>query len=236
MMKVIIFFLGMMSLVYSEVKAQKQTFQYFEKKTDLFGRRYLWLLPLDLEQKFDTLRQEAIEKGFELGMEPLHESLLLWLSGQKITLDQRQGVAEPFPKAWRRAIPTDLTERLKKQEEKQEFPVRECFSVYVLVNNKGDVLSVYFRIDPFLQDVVREEELQGIHDAIVKERFNPANFNFSRLDKKLIKEALAKMTDSEFNMSAKERETMIRDVENRTKPCVYGVLECFTMEYVRKSK
>ena len=235
-MKAIIFFLMTMSLAFSGVKAQEQTFGHFEKKTDLFGRRYLWLLPSDLEQKFDTLRQEALEKDFELGVEPLHESLLLWLSGQKITLERQQGVVEPFPEAWRGAIPTNLTERLKKHEEKQEFPVREYFSVYVLVNNKGDALSVYFRIDPFLQNVLREDELQAIHDAIVKERFNPANFNFSRLDKKLIKEALAKMTDRELNMSAKEREAMIRDVESRTKPCVYGVLECFTMKYVRKSK
>ena len=51
---------------------------------------------------------------------------------------------------------------------------------------------------------------------------------------KLIKEALAKMTDRELNMGAKEREFMIRDVESRTKPCVYGWLECFSMKYVRK--
>lgn len=235
-MKAIIFFLVMTSLTFSSVKAQEQTFRHFEKKTDLFGLRYLWLLPSDLEQKFDTLRQEALEKDFELGVEPLHESLLLWLSGQKITLDPRQGVVEPFPEAWKEAIPTDLTERLKKHEEEQEFPVREYFTVYVLVNNKGDAFSVYFRIDPFLQNVVQEEELQSIHDAIVKERFNPTNFNFSRLDKKLIQEALAKMTDRELNMSAKEREVMIRDVESRTKPCVYGVLECLMMKYVRKSK
>lgn len=42
------------------------------------------------------------------------------------------------------------------------------------------------------------------------------------------------MTDRELNMGAKEREFMIRDVESRTKPCVYGGLECFSMKYVRK--
>lgn len=235
-MKVIIFFLVTISLTFSDVKAQEQAFRRFEKKTDLFGRRYLWLLPTDLEQKFDSLRREALEKDFELGLEPLRESLLLWLAGQKITLDCQQGVENPFPEAWWEAIPSGLTKRIEEHEAKQEFPVRECFTVYVLVNNKGDALSVYFRIDPFLQGVIREKELQVMHDAIVKERFNPTNFKFSRLDKKLVKEALAKMTDRELNMSAGERGAMIRDVESRTKPCVYGVVEFFTMKYLGKNK
>ena len=230
MMKAIFFILVTISLTLGSVKAQEQTFKNFEKKEDLFGRRSLWLLPLDLEQKFMPLREEALEKDFELGVEPLHESLLLWLSGQKITLDPKKEVTAPFPEVWQKAIPAELTERLKRQEEKHEYLVRDYFVVYVLVNNRGDALSVYFRIDPFLENVVQEKELQAIHDAIMKERFVPANFDFSRLDKKLVKDALEKMTDCKLNMSAKERIAMIHDVESRTKPCEYGVLKFFTMD------
>lgn len=226
MMKIVFFYI-MMVLLALDVCAQSRHYQNFSGEMDLWGRDYLWIFPLDLEQAFDGLKQEAEEQDFELGLESWKDTLLLWASGHNVVLKPKKEATQLFPKGWTEAVPLEIVERLKEKEEEQEFHVAEYFSVYVLVNNSGEVLSVYFRMDPALSDWVREEELQAISDNIKKERFNPMNFVFKRHTKKVVKEVLAKLTDRELDLSGKEREMLLCDVEKRMKPCTYGVLKCF---------
>lgn len=151
-------------------------------------------------------------------------AFMRWLAPGVGSLCTQDSVAEPYPKEWT-AVAAEQAKRLKERTEKVDF------SVYAFVNDKGEVLSVYFKINPALLEFIQEEELQVIYDTVVRQPFNPDNFKFTRLDNNLVGELLEKLSAPEYrNLSGEERWAMAKEVERQAKHCVYGVLDFFSQE------
>lgn len=250
-MKAVMFYLFLIVLCL-RVNAQGQEFQNFKKVESSCS---CFVIPLDFEGKFEVLQQEVLEKNFYIGLfkwskralqsdsimranlkkrginwnePPLSDSVSLasWLLGGDISLCHKENISEPYPKEWIEAA-TAWAERLKERVKEIEL------SIYALVNNTGEVLSVYFRIFP-LPGRISEKDLQEICDVVTRHPFNPDNFDFSRRDKKIMEEASEKLLDE--TLGGKERLALTYKAMDTKKPCVYGVLEFFTLKYVRESK
>ena len=155
------------------------------------------------------------------------KSFMHWLSRGAVGLDAKEGIANPYPKEWIE-VATIWAERLKGSREKMDL------SIYVLVNNTGVVLSVYFELNAALLNFVREEDLQAVYDVVVKQPFYPDNFNFTRRDNKLVGEFMEKATNPKSNMGREERWAMAQEIDRKARPCVYGVLCFFRMKCKEK--
>lgn len=239
-----------LSVLYFSANAQGQEFRNFKKIENSY---ISFVIPLDFEEKFKVLQQEVLEKDFCIGYptgkqsihalrsdsitrvnlkkrgidldeedEPLANSmdtLLTWLLGDDISLWEKENVSEPYPKEWTEAA-TAWAERWKNRVGRIDL------SIYALVNNTGEVLSVYFRIFPSPEGI-SEKDLQEICDVVARHPFNPDNFDFSRRDKKIMEETTEKLWDR--TLGDKERLALMRKAMDTKRPCVYGVLEFFSM-------
>lgn len=120
-------------------------------------------------------------------------------------------------------IPDSLRNRLKNEElERLDGTGRSCFETYALVNNEGKVLSVYFKIDSRVEDLVKEEELRAISDTIKNKGIDPDRFDFQRYDFAQMNKALWEMKNPK--MSDKKRARIVQSCMASRRPCVYGVI------------
>ncbi len=244
-----IFYLFLTVLCLS-MNAQNSDFQNFKKLENSYS---CFVIPLDFEGKFEVLQQEVLEKNFYIGLlkwskralqsdsimrvnlrkrginwdePPLSDSVSLssWLLGGDISLSNKENISEPYPKEWIE-VATAWAERLKERVKEIDL------SIYALVNNTGEVLSVYFRIFP-LPEEISEKDLQEICDVVTRHPFNPDNFDFSRRDKKIMEETSEKLRDE--TLGGKERLALAHKAMDTKKPCVYGVLSFFSVRWVDK--
>lgn len=242
---IVILFLG--------IGTRGQKFRNFKR---IKSYNFDWILPLDFEQKFKLLQQDVMERNLEVALRGFYPAalksdsitreklkkagvvfkeerydadaadLMRWFDGY-INLSVKEGCDAPYPKEWLEAIPTAWTEQLKKRAEQKGRFWTPYFTCKALVNHTGEVLSVYFKIDTVISDLVREENLQAIHDAVIKKSFNPDNFDFRYLDKKLADELRLKIGDPKS--SNDERLIKAKELFAKKKPCEYGVLDFFKM-------
>lgn len=251
------------TISFSFLNTYGQDFQSFKR----IENNFTWIVPLDLEREFEALQQEVWEKGFDLGIAcvtrvrkgntrwdeeveffkakglldtnaSVPDTLTYWLES-RVCLTSKEGVIQPYPKEWLEAIPDTLTKRLQKRGEELYSKVKNknYFDVYALVKNTGEVLSVYFRVDSALLDVVQEKELQLIYDAAINQPFHPDCFDFNRPDGKLFMDTMDKYPEADSRVNREKRDSinkirykMLANAYDQKIPCVYGVLHFFSLK------
>lgn len=199
---------SILMMAFLGINAQERSFQKLQKVED-----FSWIVPLDFEQAMDSLILEACVKNFYVDGEFLDYTI-----GKKDEVDYVDAYG-----GWKTVIPDSLRNRLKsKGFERLGYTDRSCFETYALVNNAGKVLSVYFKIDSRLEDLVKEEELRAISDAIKNKGIDPGKFDFHRYDFAQMNKALWEMKNPK--MSDKKRARIVQSCMASRRPCVYGVI------------
>lgn len=254
-MKILVCCLGWMML-FLGANAQQLQFRNFKELN--YGSQYLhvWLAPLDIEQKFKPFQQEVKKNGLidvgsykykrevdslvcarlkRRGIDPKEylkgsdHPLVPWLNS---TLSSK--VENPFPLEWLRAMPSTLKTSLEERAENERLPyMTTYFVVYALVNNQGKVLTVYFSIDATMLDLIREEDLQSIYDAIMETPFNPDNFEFRYADQKVMEATVKKLLNQGMEMTYQERRDLANEAIKPVIPAVHGVIECICLYSTR---
>ena len=241
-MKTIIFCLTLIMIPFV-ASAQKQSFKNFKQ----YGN---WVVPAEnFEQIFDSIKQEVLSNDLYVGnriMQPT-DSLVDWLNHvlgfpekdefmlykeyKEYKARMRSLGKEMQPnlfEKWRSLIPETLVRRLRENEKNLMILYDYYFRAYALVNNKGEILSVYFNISPVMLDVVKEEELQMICDSVMKKKLDVEELVFRRPTNKQIKETVEGMVGK--GKSVEENWDSRANMYRQGIPCVYGCEGFFYMQ------
>ena len=189
------------------------------------------MLPLDFEESFDSLRHDFRAK--ELNIDDLnygwecYDSLMWWLKGDIHVYPEGANV---YPEERYEVIPETLKERLRRFAQtcfariKGKHPL-PYFWVEALVNDTGEVLSVYFRVDTSMIEMVKEEELLAIQNMVMREKLNVDNYDFSSYTNAQKREILS--TIKKFikeKTPPEERLQYQQEMEHERVAAKYGVL------------
>ena len=191
-----------------------------------------WIVPQNIQQAIDSVAQEASRADFS-GIVPadtVTEDVL------KFTLDNKKETKKIYDE-WEETIPTILLTRLASHEEDRldgNDYGRNYFEVYAVANNKGKVLSVYFKVNPRLMDLIKEEELSDLSTAIMEKGINPGDFDFRRQTNEQSKEEISQMQQVP-DTSVAARWAAWAAIEQEFKaqrtPCTYGIVCLFGKEF-----
>lgn len=214
-MKVLLFCLILFMFV--NTNAQEQQFGHFKK---VEYAKSVWIVPLDVEQAVDSLRLEAFVKNFDKGN--LRDTLAEWLS---FTISRKDSVSyDDFYGEWENVIPNSLRQRLNAHEAERLNGFNwYYFEAYALLNNKGRILSVYFKVDSRMIDLVKEDELLAIRETIMKKGIDVEKLDFSHHTIVQMQEALRKMKNPD--LTDDERWAIAQETMKQSKPCVYGAIQ-----------
>ena len=204
-------------LSFACANTQKQQSEHFKK---VKYENSVWIVPLDVEQAADSLRLEAFVKNFDKGN--LRDTLAEWLS---FTISRKDSVSyDDFYGEWENAIPNSLRLRLNAHEAERLNGFNwYYFEAYALLNNKGRILSVYFKVDSRMIDLVKEDELLAIRETIMKKGIDVEKLDFSHHTIVQMQEALRKMKNPD--LTDDERWAIAQEAMKQHKPCVYGAIQ-----------
>ncbi|HJF69176.1 MAG TPA: hypothetical protein K8V05_00295 [Butyricimonas virosa] len=217
MKNVILFF----ALVFMgiQLNAQEKTFKNFEvcRRGD-----FVFVLAPNFEHEFEALKQEYLTHDYfreETDTLQLTDSINHWLGNADVYLEKKDPYDFGF--GFDKLIPETLKQQLQGVE--MEDIDDRYFRVYALVNNSGEILSLYFVIRQDRLPLFREEELQMIYDGIIHSKIDVDRLEFSHLDhsevKKMKKMILAAV-------SGEERKALYKEMMEKRIPCKYGVIRC----------
>lgn len=201
-----------------QLDAQEKPFKNFYVQQGQYD--VLFILPLDFEQKFEILKEEFLTHDCHRLRDSLQltDSLKYWF-GEHIYLGDI-----PCDEI----IPDSFKQKLREYESKIKGGASAYFFVDALVNSDGKILSVYFRINGYILDLLQEEDLQAIYDSIICLEFNANEIEFSRVNHTLVKKYISITRDSDMNEL--ERLALYKRMVKKEKmPCRYGVVTCFSM-------
>ncbi len=241
-MKTIILCLTLI-LVSFVASAQKQSFKNFKK----YGN---WIVPAEnFEQIFDSIKQEVLLNDIYVGdcVMQATDSLVDWLNHMNLSILEKKEFMlykeykeykehmrslgkEMQPnlfEKWRPLIPETLVKRFRENEKNLTILYDHYFEAYALVNNKGEILSVYFKISPVMLDVVKEEELLMICDSVMKKKLDIEELVFRRPTNKQMKKTVEGMVGK--GKSGEENWDSMVNMNRQGIPCVYGCVEFFNM-------
>lgn len=255
-MKKNIFCLTLMALTFS-LNAQEQSFKNFKIERARNGD--YWIYPVNFAQIFEPMKQELLADDYcELynppqGMIKIQptDSLVKWIdkagTGEFLLFTKKESV--PLDEQWEyldsggklaevgaefntciQTIPKSLTERLEKH--KELCPHIDCiyFRIYAMVNNKGEVLSAYFKVRRDCLDLVREEELQAVYNNALNTHIDAEKFLFYHYPEKQHDEAWAELVKKENGyVSSEKRFNWLMEMRYQGVPCVYGMVKFFEM-------
>lgn len=201
--------------------AQERSFKKFRQLKDKTESK-IWLLPSDVDQALDSLRLEALNRQFDLGYGHSQDLLVDWLDFT-IGYSDRMEYADVF-REWEEILPIELVERLKRYGARNLKGHKwYYFEVFALTNDKGNVLSVYFRVHPQIVDLLKESELQWLSDTIKRKKIKPNNFDFRRWKIGQGEEAVKRVKEIP-DSNVDERLRIMCEFEEQRQHCVYGII------------
>ena len=235
-------------------QAQEKQFKDFEVQTRIVDYWHVhqvdslaeepvyktWIYPLGFEVAFDSLRQEYVAKDIHAFYDysyPEQDDLMSWLMEGDIGIAgaKNAGVGETeavLPDCYRR-IPESLESRLQQWAKEADKELEDCFDVYALGNNRGEVMSVYFELVPEVLPLLQEQELQEICDTLMQNRFDASTFYFRKHTNSHEKALADSLSKSVVDPVAHKR--VAAWVESwwktdwGTKECSYGVIHCYSL-------
>ena len=221
-MKTLMFYFILM-MTFLGVNAQEQPLKNFKviKRT---MPKEVWIVPQNIEQAIEPLRQEAIEKQFDLmgGRDTLPD----WLD---FTISHKDSISHAdVYEEWEELIPAPLKDRLKKHETEIVPLNTNYLEVFALANDKGKIQSVYFRLDPQVLDLVKKEELQGFSDTIMKKGIDPREFDFRHYTTGQTEKFLKTIKENP-DLREEERLEMMHELMNQQKKCTRGIIRLIVM-------
>lgn len=222
----------LLAVIAFETSAQERQFKNFETKS-INGQT--WILPTNFRQVFELVKQEWIANDFSRGGEKMlqSDSLSCWFTQ---IIDIKEGVS--YDEACQseiveKMIPETLRKRMKDEENNRFGKEDEVsyFNFYVVANKTGKILTIYFRVNSLILDLVQEDELQAIYDAVMKSKVDVDKFDFSHNTSenmnKLLKYAQETLLDN-----SEERMATIQSMYKDRKPANFGVIYYFSMSYL----
>lgn len=241
-MKMIVFCLTLISFVFV-VNAQEQSFKNFKKYGD-------WIVPAEnFEQVFDSIKQEILSNDIYVGYRVMQatDSLVDWLNHMNLSIlgkeefmlyKEYKGYRERMRslgkemqpslfEKWSLLIPETLVKRFRENEKNLTILYDRYFEAYALVNNKGKILSVYFKLSPVMLKVVKEEELQMICDSVMRKKLDIEELVFRRPTNEQMKKNMEGMVGK--GKSGEENWDSMVNMNRQGVPCVYGCVEFFYM-------
>ena len=258
-MKIIIFLFLSISFWTFEAIAQKQPFKNF-KVIDLVedGEYYTtWIIPMGFEDAFEQLKQECIENKYEMTSDTslFTADLSKWLDcnlacitpdtvipksynlGLKMLDDKVHGNIDMIARTkYGFLIPENIIKCLEiyaeKKLAKKDYSSVDVLQVYVLVNSDGKPLSTYFEVYKDELRFLEENDLQMMHDSIMKQKFNLEPYRFGYHTQEQIQE-FSDMINSKTwrNMDGTSRLEWMDIWEEQIIPSSYGVIEIFRAYY-----
>lgn len=240
-MKTIIFSIFMFYSLFAI--GQEKQFKHFQVERQRFSDNqhgYAWIIPSDFRQAFESLQQEYQDLNLDVALIgkpiPPKDCLSSWLCGS-INVYLKDEAAERIRKRCKTIVPETLRKRLEEHAEKHlpNHPYTPLFWVQVLVDNQGNVLSVYFELTyATLLEAVQEEELKAISDNIKKWHFTSDEVVFAQVNRKRLKQivdslnklGIANLTE----VQRREANTLLEKAAAPTIPVKYGVVTCFELQ------
>lgn len=237
-MKVIMIFI--LTLCVLDVNAQEKQFKNFKIVPELVGEVCgygRWIVPMDFEQVFDSLKLEYKSKLI-FGDSTLLQrvSLSLWFS-EVPHVCLKENADKAILEKWSKAVPETLQKRLTEYGKESNRSV--YFSVQMLADCEGKVLAVYFELNEDLLSLVQEDELQAISDKVKANGFNPEDFVFAQVNNECFKPMFDSLAELQNNHSLtkeqiEQRDTLVKKLEEVIKPSIpvhYGLIICFEMSF-----
>ena len=246
-----------LALCVLDVNAQEKRFENFKIVPELVGEVCgygRWIVPMDFEKVFDSLKLEYRSKPIfsdsnllKLGSKSKpnfsdstllqRASLALWFS-EVPHVYLKENADKGIQEKWRDAVPESLQKRLTKYGEKTNSGV--YFKVQMLADCEGNVHSVYFELHRDHLDLIQENELLAISDSLKAYGFNPEDFVFAQSNGERIAQVIDSVSELQNNnsLTKEQREMWLKKLEEVIKPSIpvnYGIINCFEMEFLPDS-
>lgn len=207
------------------VSTQEKSFKNFEvKKT----RTALWVLPSGWRQVFSLVKQEWLNKDLSTG----YYRRLREKDGLEKWLNKVLEVWTPTAKERvevGKMVPETLNERL--QDAANRFGNKATatyFSIYLVIDKTGKVLTTYFLVNPLFWDLMHEEELQAVCDTLKHYRLDVSDglkrHTFGTL--KELRNCISKSKPGDGS------EAKLKEIYDKQVAVDYGVCCIYRMEFV----